>query len=275
MARLSEKKKALVESMMRESLLAAAEELLTQEGWKGATMERLAQAAGIAKGTVYNYFRDKRELLWAVVERNTVPLRNLALSLDAKKGDPAALLARMLEEVFAGLHRDRHVITALIQAYHEDREGEHRCGEEPHRHPPLTEVRTFIRKVIARGVAEGVFRPIDPTLGEAVVNATIVGLAKELVFDKRDIPGEGFAEAVKTILLQGLCAHGAIAAEASGTGCGASVEDRGDSSRKRTRPRARGGGTEHHDERTNATTEALRSDATNRQDDRKGRCTTA
>lgn len=272
MARLSEKKKALVESMMRESLLAAAEELLTQEGWKGATMERLAQAVGIAKGTVYNYFRDKRELLWAVVERNTANLRHLVASLDVEKGDPVALLTRVLEETLSGFHRDRHVIAALIQAYHEDRELGHDCAAH---HPPLTEVRTFIRKVIARGAAEGIFRPVDPTLGEAVVNATIVGLAKQLVFDKLDIPGEGFAEAVKTILLQGLCAHGAIAAEAPGTGCGASPENRGDHSSKATRHRAQDGGTEHHDERTNATTKAHRSDATNRQDDRKGRCTTA
>lgn len=202
MARLSEKKKALVESLMRESLLSAAENLLLNEGWKGTTMERLAHTVGIAKGTVYNYFRDKRELLWAVVERNTENLRHLVASLDAEKGDPVMLLTRVLEEVLSGFHRDRHVIAALIQAYHEDRQLDASCTAG---RSPLIEVRTFIRKVIARGATEGVFRPIDPTLGEAVVNAVIVGLAKQLVFDRMDIPKEGFVETVRTVLLQGLC----------------------------------------------------------------------
>jgi AcrR family transcriptional regulator len=202
MARLSEKKKALVESLMRESLLSAAENLLLNEGWKGTTMERLAHTVGIAKGTVYNYFRDKRELLWAVVERNTENLRHLVASLDAEKGDPVVLLTRVLEEVLSGFHRDRHVIAALIQAYHEDRQLDASCTAG---RSPLIEVRTFIRKVIARGATEGVFRPIDPTLGEAVVNAVIVGLAKQLVFDRMDIPEEGFVETVRTVLLQGLC----------------------------------------------------------------------
>jgi AcrR family transcriptional regulator len=278
MARLSEKKKALVESMMRESLLAAAEELLTQEGWKGATMERLAQAVGIAKGTVYNYFRDKRELLWAVVERNTAHLRHLAASLDVEKGDPVALLAQVLEEALWGFHRDRHVIAALIQAYHEDRELDPDCTAHHHRHPPLTEVRDFVRKVIARGAAEGVFRPVDPVLGEALINAVLIGLAKQFTFDKLDFPGERFIEAVKTILLQGLCAHGAASAEAPGTGCSTTPKEHKDTSRKATHHRSKGGGTKHHDERTNAMTEARRSDAIDRhakQNNRKGRCPTA
>jgi len=58
MARLVQKKKAVVEAMMRESLFVAARRLLEEEGWRGTTMERLAQEVGVSKGTVYNYFRD-------------------------------------------------------------------------------------------------------------------------------------------------------------------------------------------------------------------------
>jgi AcrR family transcriptional regulator len=149
---------------MRESLLSAAENLLLNEGWKGTTMERLAHTVGIAKGTVYNYFRDKRELLWAVVERNTENLRHLVASLDAEKGDPVVLLTRGLEGVLSGFHRARHVIAALIQAYHEDRQLDASCtAGRSH----LIEVRTFIRKSYAGARRMGVFRPIDPTLGEA------------------------------------------------------------------------------------------------------------
>lgn len=52
----------------RGRILAAAWELFERLGYKGATVEAIAKAAGIAKGSVYSFFETKDELLNALVE---------------------------------------------------------------------------------------------------------------------------------------------------------------------------------------------------------------
>ncbi len=203
MARLVQKEKAVVEAMMRESLFVAARRLLEEEGWRGATMERLAQEVGVSKGTVYNYFRDKREILCFVMERNTEELRHFVESIDLEEEDPGEILSRVLEEAFRGLYRNRRVIAAAVQAYHED--AELRREDFDFREDPLWEVRLFVRKVIARGVEAGFFRPVDPVLTEAVIHAVLIGLARQFSLGILDGPGDDFAASVKDLILQGLC----------------------------------------------------------------------
>ena len=52
----------------RRALLAAAEQTLARDGLANARMETIAQAAGVAVGTVYNYFSDREQLISALLE---------------------------------------------------------------------------------------------------------------------------------------------------------------------------------------------------------------
>lgn len=56
------------DEQLRVRLLGIARELAEGEGVKNVQIRRLAQAAGIAVGTVYHYFADKNELLLALTE---------------------------------------------------------------------------------------------------------------------------------------------------------------------------------------------------------------
>lgn len=54
----------------REAILDAAEQLWLQDPVRMANVADIAKAAGLAKGTVYLYFRSKEELLLSVHERH-------------------------------------------------------------------------------------------------------------------------------------------------------------------------------------------------------------
>jgi AcrR family transcriptional regulator len=56
-------KRALVERFRRDSILAAARNVIARQGRSGASMQAIAQEAGVAKGTLYLYFRDRDDLL--------------------------------------------------------------------------------------------------------------------------------------------------------------------------------------------------------------------
>jgi AcrR family transcriptional regulator len=60
---MSESKRALVERFRRESILGAARHVIARKGRSKATMQAIADEAGIAKGTLYLYFRDRDDLL--------------------------------------------------------------------------------------------------------------------------------------------------------------------------------------------------------------------
>jgi AcrR family transcriptional regulator len=52
----------------RAEILDAARKVCAERGYHEMTVDEIAQAAGIAKGTVYLYFRSKHEIYWAMIE---------------------------------------------------------------------------------------------------------------------------------------------------------------------------------------------------------------
>jgi AcrR family transcriptional regulator len=60
----------------RRAILKAAGEVFIDTGWSGASMAAISEQAGVAVGTVYQYFRSKEEIISAIVAEWT--LRTLA-----------------------------------------------------------------------------------------------------------------------------------------------------------------------------------------------------
>lgn len=56
-------------------LEAAGLAAFVQEGFTGASVERIAESADVARGTFYLYFRDKDALFTTLIDRLFVPLR--------------------------------------------------------------------------------------------------------------------------------------------------------------------------------------------------------
>jgi len=62
-------RKELERLRRRSDILHAARELFINKGFVSATLEEVAQAAEFGKGTIYNYFANKEELLWGMLEQ--------------------------------------------------------------------------------------------------------------------------------------------------------------------------------------------------------------
>jgi len=100
----------------RGQILLGAARVFAADGYEGASMARIAQEAGVSKGTLYNYFESKAALFSAYVAEACQ--RNLAHVFDGAGhgADPAAVLQgigrRMLGMILsdAGLTMYRMVI---------------------------------------------------------------------------------------------------------------------------------------------------------------------
>lgn len=61
----------------RESIIDAAEILITEKGFDGATMDDVADKAELGKGTIYLHFKSKASLYLAICERGSAILNKM------------------------------------------------------------------------------------------------------------------------------------------------------------------------------------------------------
>ncbi len=64
------KKRELVETFMREAILAAAKKVLAANTYDRTSLDQIAQEAQVSKGSIYVYFHGKEDLLWEVLKES-------------------------------------------------------------------------------------------------------------------------------------------------------------------------------------------------------------
>jgi TetR/AcrR family transcriptional regulator, mexJK operon transcriptional repressor len=88
----------------RESLVRAAIHIFAEHGYASTTADMIAAAAGVSIGTFYNYFRNKRQILLALVVEQlddifgNLRLAQLELSYGNARGHIRAAVAAALRE---------------------------------------------------------------------------------------------------------------------------------------------------------------------------------
>jgi AcrR family transcriptional regulator len=87
----------------RQRLLDAAADVFAERGYEGATLADIARKAGFTTGAIYSRFRDKAELLLAVVERILASLQDAAV--EAATGNDLGAVASRLTDAESGAMR--------------------------------------------------------------------------------------------------------------------------------------------------------------------------
>jgi AcrR family transcriptional regulator len=154
----------------RDAILSAAEGALAEHGAR-AKMEVIAAAAGIAVGTLYNYFDDRQELVDALLElRRGELIARLDAALESSGQLP---FARQLEAFLgAGLrhfHEHRSFIALLVQ--------DELSSGHGGRWSTLLALRARAERLIEGGIESGVLRSED----RATYPHLLIGLLKGLI----------------------------------------------------------------------------------------------
>ena len=142
----------------REEILGAATRLFAERGIADVTMSEIAARAGLRQASLYYWFRRKEEILAEIVEQvNRVPL-DFVLKLEDEAGDPAVQLWRLIRFDAEALcrfpfdinevHRLSRRAPEAFDVYWRERQA----------------LNDAVERLVARGVEEGTFRPVDPRL---------------------------------------------------------------------------------------------------------------
>src|SRR5436853_7778460 len=88
----------------KEKILAAALKLFRENGLDGTTTKEISKKAGIAEGTLFNYFKTKEDLALYFFQKETDDL------IAWFRGEPRLQKAPLAEKLFAIVHRQLEYI---------------------------------------------------------------------------------------------------------------------------------------------------------------------
>ena len=186
-----------IQRLKREAVLREAGRAFSKHGYHNTSLDDVAKALGISKGTLYNYVRDKQEILFAF-HQLAYELSDRAFAYGrARGGSGAEVLRSILVHYIALLTNELGACGALIEMdalRPEDR------AEAAKRRDAFEAA--FIA-IIEDGIKDGSIRSVDPKLAVFTFMGAINWLPRWYVPSGR-LPGDALAEQMTDLLLSGL-----------------------------------------------------------------------
>ncbi|MFN8455478.1 MAG: TetR/AcrR family transcriptional regulator [Anaerolineae bacterium] len=183
----------------RTQILMGAAKVFAEKGYHKATTKEIAQSAGVAEGTIYNYFGNKRELLLAMIE--LLALQSLkSIITNQPPADPKEFITTILRDRYQLVQQRGYLIVPIMAEMFADAE----LREEVYR-KLLMPVAAYLEQYIQSHIDSGLFRPVNPMITtRAFIGAVIVNFAMKLAnLDPRyeQVSSEALIEELASLFL--------------------------------------------------------------------------
>jgi AcrR family transcriptional regulator len=184
----------------RQCLLNAAIHEFAQHGYTGANINRISLSAGFAKGTIYNYFPSKRELMLALIDEIGALHSSFITARVEPENEPARRLQQFFQAGYAFVRQfPDHAQIAISSIYGFDLEFKQRVFDA---YSDLFNL--LIDGIVGEGMAQGIFKDGDPD--------ELSGMVMSLYLGSCSLIGPQYntglsAERVTAFVLKGLTAR--------------------------------------------------------------------
>jgi AcrR family transcriptional regulator len=167
--------------LTRSALLAAGSDAFVTYGFAGTSIGLLADSAGIARTTVYEYFPNKESVLGALIEERLPPIMERLLE-ELPNSGPADRLAEMLGRAFEFVAENPVEATLLFRVSRELPKLERDTAWTV-----LDPVRMEIVRLCKEGIESGEFPECDPISLGTIVGDHFVGGIDEISVRGSDV----------------------------------------------------------------------------------------
>ncbi len=156
----------------RERILDAATTVFAAKGFHRATIREVAGAAGVADGTIYNYFENKAALLLGLLERLNESERRGSDFAHGADSDAANFMQGYIAQRFATVAQSGFdIFQMLISELLIDRELRERYHEQT-----LAPTFAIADAYLQGGMAGGTLRSLDPQLASRALAGMTLGV---------------------------------------------------------------------------------------------------
>lgn len=165
----------------RRDILAAAERVFDANGYAATTVDAVAAAAGVSKGSMYNYFRNKLDLFTQVFSEAVARNEREAATFLTGSGSATEKIEALLAFWAGRLEHDRRLGGLLLEFWATAA----RQGQGGEMASWFSEMyarwRGMIQAVIAQGKDEGVFTVPDAAVAAALMLAVLDGIMVQTI----------------------------------------------------------------------------------------------
>lgn len=182
-----------VRETVRVAILDAAEELIARHGLHDAALVQIARRAGVAVGTLYNYFTDRDALIRGLFESRRATFRpRLRAAIQAGSELPfEPRLRRFVREVLEAFESHRSFLKLAIENEH----------LKPSGSTAPQDLLAGVRDIVSAGVREGAIPASKVELLPLVITAIIKSIAVHRIHDGGEMVGD--ADAIVDLVLDG------------------------------------------------------------------------
>ena len=194
----------------RAEILQAAWEVFSSKDYDSATVDDVAEAAELSKGTLYLYFQSKAELFISTFEMGLEKIVSLIREVLSSNDDPVAGFREMIKQMldFCEENADFFKIMSSQRAHFEiHSEQKNGCYFKDHIGGHIDIFSTgidMIASYIQQGIEIGVFREVDPKDAAFILLDIMRGFAIRRIVDPMAGSLPEKTGSVVTILLDGL-----------------------------------------------------------------------
>ena len=197
-----ETKEAVVEEYRRSMIQAAARRVIARRGLGGTSMAAIADEAGVAKGTLYLYFRDRDDLLEHAAGRIFDELLGGLAGILAGSRPLRESLRELLLTKIRFFDENQEFLRAYVALKHDDDVAA--AGHQRRRRPQYARYLEMLADYLAASIRRGDMKAVDPARVALFFAEGTSGILRQRL-DAPGRPPEEDVEWIVDLLLNGLC----------------------------------------------------------------------
>lgn len=180
----SQKRRARERQELTDRILDAARTLFVRDGYEAVTLSKVAEAVEYSPGAIYQYFKDKRALVMAIIRADYISLRDQFLDCHAIPDPVERLIAMARRFVAWGVSHPNHL---LLMTVHSPAWAQSGRELREHENPPIEQdvlylLGSFVTDAFDAGIVREQYT--DPGQVAATLAAAIQGLViQEITLD--------------------------------------------------------------------------------------------
>lgn len=165
MAKLKDNARRALIDQRKTQILSAAALVFARKGFERATIADIAKQAGVAEGSIYNYFKNKGDLLVSLPQQMLRPtiesLRQQLLQVTAAPAPPEVILDQLAHRMLGAMQQNAHLFRILLSAM----PGLKPAARQKYLDGVVLYATGMFEGYLRLGIERGIFRPdLDPRI---------------------------------------------------------------------------------------------------------------
>lgn len=185
----------------KEEILSAAAVVFAEKGFSNTKMEDISKRAEIGKGTLYEYFRSKDDLFFALYKNLMNSFHTRIYSCLSPEQTPTEALTAMISATLRAFDEWHDYGMLLLEFWNEHRRGKFLKLDFS---DVYDKSRGILKNLIEEGVIKGEFAEIDPMVASSTIIAVLDGILLQRIFDPDLYSKMNVEKHILTVIFGGL-----------------------------------------------------------------------